>query len=124
MNADEKNTSPFTGSIPGHYDLYLGPMFFEDYAVEVASRVDPSAVHLALELCCGTGRVTNHLRKVLQTATRLIASDLSPEMIQVAREKLGDVDIEWAVIDLNQLPFGDNSVDLVVCCFGYMFAQD
>ena len=42
-------TSPaaiFTGSIAKHYDHYLGPMFFEEYAIEVASRFDPSSFSL------------------------------------------------------------------------------
>src|SRR5689334_15225741 len=45
----------FTGSIPGHYDQYLGPMFFEPYAIHVVGLFDPAAVKSALELGCGTG---------------------------------------------------------------------
>lgn len=121
------NASPapvFTGSIPNHYDQYLGPMFFEEYAMEVSSRIDPSAVQHALELCCGTGRVTNHLRKVLPASAKLVASDISPDMLAVAKEKLNSFNIEWQIIDFQQIPFDDNSVDLVVCCFGYMFAEN
>ena len=120
-------TSPasiFTGSVPKHYDQYLGPMFFEEYAIEVSSRFYPSSVQLALELCCGTGRVTNHLRQALLVHTKLVASDISPDMLAVAREKLSSFNIDWQIIDFNQIHFDDNSVDLVVCCFGYMFAED
>ena len=114
----------FSGSIPHHYDQNLGPMFFEPYAIEVAKRINPSDVHLALEIACGTGRVTRHLRNVLLATANLIASDISPDMLAVAKEKLKIPNIDWQIIDAQQLPFNDNSIDLVVCCFGYMFVPD
>ncbi|HZV70761.1 MAG TPA: methyltransferase domain-containing protein [Saprospiraceae bacterium] len=117
-------SSIFTGSIPEHYDHYLGPMFFEPYAVEVAYRIDPSRVNTALEIGCGTGRVTRQLRKVLRPGTKLIASDISPDMMQLAKENLKDQDIEWQIINGQDLPFEDNSIDLIVCCFTYMFVED
>jgi ubiquinone/menaquinone biosynthesis C-methylase UbiE len=119
-----EKTSTFTGSIPRHYDLYQGPMFFEEYAIDVANRVDPTSVQVALELSSGTGRVTNHLRRVLKPSAKLIASDISPDMLEVAKEKLNGLNIDWQSIDFTQIPFGDNSIDLVVCCFGYMFAEN
>ena len=117
-------TSVFTGSIPNHYDQFLGPMFFEDYAIEVASRIELMSVQVALELCCGTGRVTNHIRKALPTSAKLVASDISPDMLAVANEKLGTLNTDWQIIDFQKIPFDDSSFDLVVCCFGYMFAED
>jgi ubiquinone/menaquinone biosynthesis C-methylase UbiE len=125
---DSKSISPpafdFSGSIPQHYDQNLGPMFFEPYAIEVSKRISPSDVRLALELACGTGRVTRHLRNVLSSTANLIASDISPDMLAVAKEKLKTSNIEWQIIDAQELPFHDNSIDLVVCCFGYMFVPD
>lgn len=121
---DPASPGTFTGSIPGHYDEYLGPMFFEPYAVYVSNLIDPSSVNNALELGCGTGRVTNHLRKVLSPKAKLVASDLSEEMLAVAKEKLKRLDIDWRIIDSQQIPYNDNSFDLVVCCFSYMFAED
>jgi ubiquinone/menaquinone biosynthesis C-methylase UbiE len=107
----------FSGSVPKHYDQFSGPMFFEPYAIEVSSRLDLSSVDVALELASGTGRVTRHLRNVLPSTTKLIASDISPDMLAVAKEKLNALDIDWEMIDAQQLPFEDDSIDLVVCCF-------
>ncbi len=39
-----------------HYEHFLGPLFFEPYAIEVAKRIDPSGVSVALEIAAGTGR--------------------------------------------------------------------
>jgi len=123
-----KNTAPapfsFSGSVPQHYDQYLGPMYFEPYAIEIAERIDPSSVQVALEIACGTGRVTRHLYKVILPASKLIASDISPDMLAVAKEKLKTLNIDWQIIDARELPFTDNSLDLIVCCFGYMFVPD
>ncbi len=118
------HTSIFTGSIPEHYDHYLGPMFFEPYAIEVTRRIDPSKVGIALEIGCGTGRVTRHLRKVLSKHTKLIASDISLDMMQLAKEHLKDQPVEWQIINAQQLPFDDISIDLIVCSFMYMFVED
>ena len=115
-----KTESPAT-TYSQHYDDCLGPMFFEPYAIEVAKRINPAPVQVALELACGTGRVTRHLRNVLPANAKLIASDISPDMIAVAKEKLSSANINWQIIDAEKLPFNDNSIDLVVCCFGYMF---
>ncbi len=114
----------FSGAIPKQYDRFSGPMFFEPYAIEVSGRIDPSSVDVALELASGTGRVTRHLRNVLLSKTKLIASDISLDMLAVAKEKLKTLDINWEIIDAQQLPFKDDSIDLVVCCFGYMFVAD
>src|SRR6266550_27831 len=114
----------FSGSIPEHYEQCLGPMFFEPYAIEISKRINASAVQFALEIGCGTGRVTRHLRNIIPPASKLVASDISEDMLTVAKEKLKDLEIDWQIIDAQQLPFNNDSIDLVVCCFAYMFVPD
>jgi ubiquinone/menaquinone biosynthesis C-methylase UbiE len=126
MNTSTTPSRPFdfSGPVPVRYDHYIGPLFFEPYAIEVANRIQGDSVHLALEIASGTGRVTRHLREVLPPSSKLIASDISPDMLEVAKEKLKAEDIEWQIIDAQELPFESNSIDLVICCFGYMFVPD
>ena len=107
-----------------YYDHFLGPLFFEPYAIEVAKRIDPSSVSIALEIAAGTGRVTHHIRERIAASAKLIASDISEEMLAEAKKQLSHLDIDWQIIDAQHLPFSDNSIDLVVCCFGYMFVPD
>jgi len=114
----------FSGSIPQHYDEYLGPLFFEPYAIEVVGRIAPSGVKLAVELASGTGRVTRHLRARLSSTAKLVASDISEDMLAIAKEKLKTEKIDWQIIDAENLPFPGDSVDLIVCCFGYMFVPN
>lgn len=112
------------GDAAARYDRFLGPLFFEPYAIEVAKRIDPGSVNIALEIAAGTGRVTRHIRERIPAAAKLIASDISGDMLGEAKKQLGHLDIEWQIIDAQQLPLDDNSIDLVVCCFGYMFVPD
>ncbi|HTE13023.1 MAG TPA: class I SAM-dependent methyltransferase [Chitinophagaceae bacterium] len=107
-----------------HYDQFFGPLFFEPYAIEVAKRIDPGPVAVALEIAAGTGRVTRHVRERIVASAKLIASDISAAMLDEAKKQLSHLNIEWQHINAQQLPFNDNSIDLVVCCFGYMFVPD
>ncbi len=116
--------SPFTGSIPEHYDHYLGPMYFEPYAVDIVTRFNPAIMHDVLELGCGTGRVTRQLRRVLPANVNFISSDYSPDMQAIAKEKLKGENIDWRIINAQELPFDDKSFDLIVCCFAYMFVEN
>ena len=106
------------------YDQFFGPLYFEPYAIEVVKRIDPATVSIALEIAAGTGRVTRHIRSRIPATANLIASDISEDMLSVAKKKLNHLNIEWQNIDAQQLPFTDNSIDVVVCCFGYMFVPD
>jgi len=124
MNSNAHPAVEFTGSIPRHYEEFLAPMFFEPYAIEVSKRINTSGVQTVLELACGTGRVTRHLRNVIPSDAKLIASDISPDMLAIAKEKLGSSNIDWQIIDAQELAFNDNTIDLVVCCFGYMLVPD
>jgi len=126
MNNISTKAAPVEGPGEGafYYDHFLGPLFFEPYAIEVAKRIDPSSVSIALEIAAGTGRVTHHIRERIAASAKLIASDISEEMLAEAKKKLNHLDIEWQNIDAQQLPFRDDSIDLVVCCFGYMFVHD
>jgi ubiquinone/menaquinone biosynthesis C-methylase UbiE len=128
-NSMDNSSANKSSSIPAeeaaiHYDRFFGPFYFEPYAIEVAKKIVPEKIAVALEIAAGTGRVTRHIRQRIPPAATLIASDISEEMLAVAIQQLNDPDIEWRNIDAQQLPFADNSIDLVICCFGYMFVPD
>ena len=117
-------SADFSGDTAAHYDRFFGPLFFEPYAIEVVKRIEPTSLSVVLEIAAGTGRVTRHIRERIPASAKLIASDISEDMLGEAKKKLSHLHIEWQKIDAQQLPFSDNSIDLVVCCFGYMFVPD
>ena len=117
--------SKFGGSIPEYYDRYLGPAFNEPFAMDLARRLPAKPPGDVLEIACGTGLVTEHLRERLDPAFRLIATDLSKAMLDYARDKLNEKKgIEWREADAVMLPFADGEFGAVVCAFGVMFVPD
>jgi ubiquinone/menaquinone biosynthesis C-methylase UbiE len=112
----------FVGSIPENYDRGLGPIIFTDYDEHTARLVAGYAPSRVLETGAGTGIVTRRLRDLLPATTRLIATDLNPPMLDVARKKFRpDEPVEFHHADAMALPFPDASFDVVVCQFSVMF---
>ena len=115
----------FVGAVPENYDLYLRPLLFEPYAVDIAERVKVSDHALVLETACGTGIVSRHLRERLPKGARLVATDLNEAMLEYASRKFGvNSAIEFKQADATSLPFADASFEAVVCQFGFMFFPD
>lgn len=114
----------FAGSIPQHYDDYLGPFLFEPYAVDLLERTDLSAVKNILEMACGTGRVTKHLAENLPEGTQLTATDLKQDMITVAQQRISSPRVKWETADMTDLPYQDDLFDLVVSQYGIMLVPD
>jgi ubiquinone/menaquinone biosynthesis C-methylase UbiE len=75
----------FTGSISTFYDQGLGPIFFAEFADDIARRVVSSAPTRVLGIAAGTGIVTPRLRDLLPREAHLTAIDLNPPMLEVAR---------------------------------------
>jgi SAM-dependent methyltransferase len=118
-------TASFTGSIPEYYDRYLGPVYFEPFAIELAQRVAASSACDVLEIACGTGLVTRHVRARISPEARLVATDVSPAMVAYARKNLAGLpNIDWREANAMTLPFRDGAFGAVVCGFGLMFVPD
>ena len=121
----EKNIR-FTGTIPEFYDRHLGPVLFEPYALDMATRVAAVAPSgPVLETACGSGILTRHLRAKLLTTAQIVATDLHQSMLDLAQKKEGITqDVEWKVADACSLPFSDRMFAAVVNQFGMMFMPD
>ncbi|HZW08767.1 MAG TPA: methyltransferase domain-containing protein [Phycisphaerales bacterium] len=114
----------FGGSIPREYQERLVPLLFQEYATDIVSRVGPVR-GAVLETAAGTGVVSRRLRAALPAETALTVSDVSAEMLALARESLaGAAGVEFVAADATATPFGDGAFDAVVCQFGVMFFPD
>lgn len=114
----------FAGSIPAMYDRYLGPLIFEPYAADLASRVSASGPARVLEVATGTGIATRALAETLPAATRIVATDLNEPMLEHAASRLDAPNVEWRQADALALPFADGEFNIVVCQFSVMFFPD
>lgn len=117
-------SAAFSGTIPEVYDSNLGPLLFEPFAKDLMERIKNKKFQSVLELAAGSGRVTQYLEKTLPAGTKVVVSDLNPDMIRVAKEKVKSTDIDWKVIDMQQIPYDDASFDLIIVQFGVMFVPD
>jgi SAM-dependent methyltransferase len=115
----------FTGSIPDHYEHGLAPAMFADFAEDMAGRVAAYRPLAVLEIAAGTGLVTRHLRDLLPVESTLLATDLNPPMLEVAKTKFReDESVDFAQMDGTLLDLPDESFDAVFCQFGIMFFRD
>jgi ubiquinone/menaquinone biosynthesis C-methylase UbiE len=115
----------FSGSIPTYYDSCLGPAWFGKIAADLARRMPEDPGGDVLEIACGTGLVTHHLRERLAPRRRLVATDLSNPMLDYARGKMADLGgVEWRQADALKLPFADGEFAALVCSLGVMFVPD
>lgn len=119
----ENITPSFGGIIPENYDRYLGTLFFESCAIDLVERIKHLNPALILELAGGTGRVTRHLAENFP-ASKIYATDLNPDMLNVGKKNVLENNVEWKTADMQAIPFEDNYFDLIVCQFGIMFVPD
>jgi SAM-dependent methyltransferase len=118
------DAAQFTGNVPERYDRYLVPLLFEPYAADLVGRLPDRADLHVLELAAGTGVVTRRCAEALTGGSTLVATDLNDAMVAHARGAVGAPDVEWSTADAQQLPFEDESFDVVLCQFGFMFLPD
>ena len=68
-----------------------------------------------LELGCGTGEMWLGKQEMIRGCSRFVLSDFSEGMLAKARGTLGDTDgIDYRVIDIQDIPFPDQSFDAVI----------
>jgi 2-polyprenyl-3-methyl-5-hydroxy-6-metoxy-1,4-benzoquinol methylase len=110
---------------------------FNEFAEEYASHFDNVSgyiEHLShfcnlirtnnpyiLELACGPGNVTRFLKSHF-SESRILAIDLAPKMIEIARNALPDVD--FRVMDVRAISEFQEKFDAVMCSFCLPFLSN
>jgi SAM-dependent methyltransferase len=90
-------------------------------------ELGPSPGETVLELGAGTGDTGSKVAAILGDSGRLISSDFSPEMVEVARRRgneLGLGNVDYRVIDAERIELDSGSVDGVLCQSTYMLVAD
>jgi ubiquinone/menaquinone biosynthesis C-methylase UbiE len=80
-----------------------------------------------LELAAGAGDTGFEAAAIVGEHGRLISTDFSPAMVGVARRRgaeLGLANVQYRVMDAERVELDADSVDGVLCRFGYMLMAD
>lgn len=81
----------------------------------IVSNYDIGEGMRILELGCGTGDMWKEHINLLDTVAEIILTDLSEGMLNSAKEMLGENEhISYKVVDIQNIPFEDNSFDIVI----------
>ena len=96
----------------------------EEMGRDVVERVAIAEGERVLDIGCGAGN--NATIPAAKAGAKVTGLDLTPELLEAARENAAEagVEIEWVEGDAEQLPFEDDSFDVVISTVGIMFAPD
>jgi ubiquinone/menaquinone biosynthesis C-methylase UbiE len=108
------------------YEHFMVPTLFGPWATHLVQAAGPRPGERVLDVGCGTGIVARQVAARLGASGAVTGLDRSPNMLEVARAAAGRerVTVEWREGSAEQLPFSDDSFDLVLCQFAFMFFAD
>ncbi len=125
MDAHRQKVHGIFSRIAGKYDLMNTILSFNldkqwrSRTLEVAA---PIATEQWLDVCCGTGKLTLEIRRLLGTEGEVTGLDFTAAMLAVARQAEAKAtlpaQINWLEADALSLPFADGSFDGVTIGFG------
>jgi demethylmenaquinone methyltransferase/2-methoxy-6-polyprenyl-1,4-benzoquinol methylase len=109
--------------ISGVYDVMNSAMtagLHHQWRARAVERAEVGPGSNALDVCCGTGDLALELRRQIGPDGRVVGSDFSEPMLELARRKSGDegLPVEFGWADALDLPYGDSSFDAVTIGFG------
>jgi demethylmenaquinone methyltransferase/2-methoxy-6-polyprenyl-1,4-benzoquinol methylase len=116
--------------IAGDYDVMNSAMtagMHHRWRARAADRAELASGDAALDVCCGTGDLALELARRVGPAGRVVGSDFSERMLDLAREKpvpgaAAKPIFEWA--DALDLPYDDGGFDAVSVGFGVRNLSD
>jgi SAM-dependent methyltransferase len=93
----------------------------------MVASMGPKEGDIVLELAAGTGETGFAAAVRVGLQGKLISTDFAPAMVDAARrrgDELGLSNVEYRVMDAERIDLDDDSVDGVLCRWGYMLLAD
>lgn len=102
-------------------DLFV-PALFRQWAPLLAKAARVVSGDRVLDVACGTGTLARESSALVGASGSVAGLDVMPGMLEVAKQI--SPNIIWREGSAEELPFPDQSFDVVVCQFGLMFFRD
>lgn len=93
----------------------------------LVGRVDPQPGDVILDLAGGVGDNGFLAAPLVGESGKVVVTDFAPEMVEAARrraEALGLRNVETMVLDAERMTLDDDSVDGIICRWGFMLMLD
>ncbi|MCV7402353.1 methyltransferase domain-containing protein [Mycobacterium fragae] len=128
INSTEEALRHWSAVAPA-WDRYRDRLFESVRSVSewLVEQVDPQPGQTMLELAAGPGETGFLAAALLGSTGHLILSDFAPAMVEAARRRGGELgldNIEYRVLDAQQIDLPDSSVDGVISRFGLMLMPE
>lgn len=112
MSVDQTDQVPYT-HLAAVYDTWTAQNPYDAWAARIAAWFGETEVHRVLDLCCGTGALTELL---IKAGFQVTGVDRSPAMLTQARRRLGPA-VSLEQRELPDLGAFDAHFDAVTCAF-------
>lgn len=124
-----KSTKEIFSKIAHRYDLLndiLSGGIHRKWRRKALRYADASKYQSAIDLAAGTGDMSIELSRNLSKPYRIMATDITPEMLDIGKEKFKarDLNIEAKIADAQNTGLPDNSYDLATIAFGIRNVPD
>jgi len=99
---------------------------FLPWATILLRHAAPQSRERVLDVACGTGIVSREAAPLVGTGGQVVALDMNPAMLAVARAlpAPSGAAIHWQEGNAMALPFADGTFDVVLCQHGLQFVPD
>lgn len=108
------------------YEQYFGPTISAPWTQVLLEYAAPQLGERVLDVACGTGSVARQVAPLVGAAGKVVALDISPAMLAVARALPvpSGAPIAWLEGNAISLDLPDDAFELVLCQQGLQFFPD
>jgi ubiquinone/menaquinone biosynthesis C-methylase UbiE len=100
--------------------------FLKPLGDEIIALIKPKDNEHILDIAAGTGEPGLSIASMIPQG-KVVITDLADDMLVVAKEKAAErglSNVEFKACDVSEMPFADNTFDVISCRFGFMFFPD
>ena len=105
------------------YDRYIG-RWSRLFVPAVLAAAEVAQGYRVLDISTGTGEAALMTLPIVGASGLVIGADISPAMVEAARDRLNESSFWPVAADGQALPFRDGSFDAVTCQLGLQFFPD